>query len=741
MSLRSLLHAVCVGLACTLPASVASAQASTSDATPRDATQAERSAVDVANDMSASDPASAIVALESIRARPDDPEHGRAGPALLAAYVTQKRFDVAKTLSQQLLAEPAAPAVEVTALSQTLALMDATADWSAIDAIGPRIVAFATTQTTVPLNQRSSLLHSLMVSYSRMARLKDAERTLDTLIALVGDAPSETLLDAQRARGAIFAQQGRYADAIEALLGAERTSAALGRSEDFGILRNLGGVFINLQEWDRAIEYTTRAELAQRKDLARVLPASRMGVLSMLAAAHIGAGNSEQGHHWSNEAIAFAQANGLPDSGVLNNLAALLRADGRHAEALQRFEEVKAQLSPDDRPETRGVVEKNIGETLIALGQRARAAPHLQAARELYLVADVRPKRLELYPILIDNLEALGQTSQALAAMREFKALSDETVSSESQARIGDLENRIDLERKTKQLLEAEAANELQRAANDTLLANQSRARTTNVGLIVVLVVLVLLLLAMQRNQRIKTRSNRELALRNAEIESQRNALQMLNASIHKQSREDALTGLGNRHCFGEFMAAQRDAAPASTLLIMADLDHFKQINDRHGHAVGDRALCLFAGLLRDVARSNDLVVRWGGEEFVWICRDASIGQGAALCERLLRQLRARPLDVDGGVLQVGVSLGFVQVPVWADQGTGDWDTALRIADHAVYCSKAAGRDCWTGFVGVAAPDDAGAMSAVALEEGGNIVRQRGRACAVAEREGAETVA
>ena len=91
-----------------------------------------------------------------------------------------------------------------------------------------------------------------------------------------------------------------------------------------------------------------------------------MGVLSILATAHIGAGHFEEGRRWSQEALTYGREHKLPDSGVLNNYATLLRDEGHFAEALAAFQELLPQVGPSDPADVRGVVEKNIGETLVA---------------------------------------------------------------------------------------------------------------------------------------------------------------------------------------------------------------------------------------------------------------------------------------------------------------------------------------------------------------------------------------
>jgi diguanylate cyclase (GGDEF)-like protein len=664
------------------------------------------------------DPVGTVSALEAIYADPAHPERAAAGRALLKALLLQKQAPEAKALAAALLAAPPADALgEAKLLELELERRFATAEWEGLEAIEPRAKA-AAQDTTVPVDARVDLLHELMSVYTRVPRLEEASRTIDDTIALLGDTPSKRLHSALRAKGAVHAMQNQFPPAIEALVAALRVGEALGEPVDAGVLRNLTGIFIYLGEFDRAIEFAERAEKDQRGQSPT--PEDRMGILAVLATAHIGAGHVDEGRRWSREALAFGRAKRLPTGGVLNNYGHLLRQEGQFAEALAVFEELAKQVDPRDPPEVRAVAEKNLGETLVRLGRHAEAAPHLQLARTLYEETDVRPKRLELYPVLIDNLEALGRYAEALVAMREFKALSDEVTSTESKTRIGELENTLDLERKSQALAEAEASNEVQRAENAALQARQARARALNLALIASLVAAGAVLLLLWRTHRLRTRSHRELAARSVEIEQQRNALAELNTAISQQSREDELTGLGNRRQLLEAIAEPANFA-GQHLLVMLDLDHFKTINDSYGHDAGDRALQQFADTLRAVARQGDLLVRWGGEEFVWVCRGAGADQGPALCERLLRQIREQPF-VEGTSHRVTASLGYVPLPTW-DNAAPDWETALRIADYAVYCTKASGRDGWTGFVGEGSPADLAGASPAEMEERGVLRR------------------
>lgn len=161
---------------------------------------------------------------------------------------------------------------------------------------------------------------------------------------------------------------------------------------------------------------------------------------------------------------------------------------------------------------------------------------------------------------------------------------------------------------------------------------------------------------------------------------------------IRHRAQHDGLTALMNRDSFREHLAAMlADRRGAGFALHFIDLDHFKPVNDRHGHAVGDRALIAVADRLRAVAREGDVVARLGGDEFGILQQDVQHTEHAMRLARRVVAMLAQPLTVDGLSLQVGASVG-VTVVARETADEADADALMRAADAAMYAAKSAGR-------------------------------------------------
>lgn len=178
------------------------------------------------------------------------------------------------------------------------------------------------------------------------------------------------------------------------------------------------------------------------------------------------------------------------------------------------------------------------------------------------------------------------------------------------------------------------------------------------------------------------------------DISDKRGALE----NRRKAAFADHLTGLANRRSFfesGELELARSQLRPRATALILIDADHFKGINDRFGHAAGDRVLRHLADTLAATFREVDVVARIGGEEFAVLLPSTTMAGAAAVAERLCALVAASGLTVDGETIGYTVSAGVAEM----DQDVAGLDGLLKRADLALYAAKAGGRNqirCWS---------------------------------------------
>lgn len=184
-----------------------------------------------------------------------------------------------------------------------------------------------------------------------------------------------------------------------------------------------------------------------------------------------------------------------------------------------------------------------------------------------------------------------------------------------------------------------------------------------------------------------------------------------------KLADRDHLTGLYNRRALNELADAQIDYArrhDGKVALLALDIDHFKSVNDTFGHATGDLVLTTIAHQLRGLAREHDIVGRIGGEEFIMMLPSASMHEAGKVAERVREAIAQEPVDANGTLLPVTVSIGIASVNLNAEPA---FETAVKAADRMLYKAKQSGRNrVWPQLAGpIDAARDAGATGAIPL--------------------------
>jgi diguanylate cyclase (GGDEF)-like protein len=193
--------------------------------------------------------------------------------------------------------------------------------------------------------------------------------------------------------------------------------------------------------------------------------------------------------------------------------------------------------------------------------------------------------------------------------------------------------------------------------------------------------------------------------------------LEEANLALKEASMVDPLTGLKNRRFLGLRMPEElaglhrlwrtvrtqdtsRIAQNTYMLFYMVDLDHFKAVNDTWGHAAGDAVLRQASAALRGACRESDMVVRWGGEEFLVVARNADLAFASRLAANLLEAVAGTEFDLGQGMsIRKTCSIGFASFPVLAGSPEAfTWEEAVALADLCLYAAKRSGRNAWVGL-------------------------------------------
>lgn len=192
-------------------------------------------------------------------------------------------------------------------------------------------------------------------------------------------------------------------------------------------------------------------------------------------------------------------------------------------------------------------------------------------------------------------------------------------------------------------------------------------------------------------------------------VQQRTEALQVANLRLEEASQTDPLTGLRNRRYLANQIPADiafyeremlRREPDEVMLFALVDVDHFKEVNDRHGHQAGDRVLQQFAQVLTSLVRTGDYIARWGGEEFLVVFRPMPGRHLPVLGERIRAAVAEHRFEVGlPEPLRLTCSIGLVECPLFREgRGSLGWEQMVELADRALYHVKTHGRNGWAAF-------------------------------------------
>jgi diguanylate cyclase (GGDEF)-like protein len=373
-------------------------------------------------------------------------------------------------------------------------------------------------------------------------------------------------------------------------------------------------------------------------------------------------------------AIEYAQMAGskIDEVRYLANMSDFFLKSGDYKTALARAERALPLARELGDGSSQMVALANIGLAHISLH-------HLELGKRYVREAIAIDERRGSLTGVADNyrelgvyLEKAGDLAGAAAAYHEHRRMITGILRADQQKAILAMQEQYDADRRTRSLALLNRENEIK--------AEQLHRRDLQQRLWWLLAAAFVLSFAVVTLLYRRVReTNRHLATSNEQLKV--------------QSERDPLTGLANRR---HFQAAVRRLAADGKLngtVYLIDIDHFKTINDQHGHSAGDAVLVEVATRLRETLREQDLIVRWGGEEFLIVVQALEPEQVDALAQRMLSVLDRAAVTVDAHRIAVTASIGFATFPIGPGSLRVSWERAINLVDTAMYLAKAHGRN------------------------------------------------
>lgn len=529
-------------------------------------------------------------------------------------------------------------------------------------------VAAAMVQAAVGSN-----LHILGRNTEALARFRTA------LELLAGtDASAAQWATVHRGTGLALADSEDYTGALDAYLASLDHSQRAGDTLEVAkTAGNIGNLYNTLGELDASQRYHEQALAGFREvDHAPGVGGSLINLGSLAAKRAVAAerdGDTEGAraenlrlHDLNQEALALFTELGN-ERGIAyaaNNIGLALDRLGDPAAALPYHERALAIREAVGDLHGQVYSRVTLAGSALAMGQPGRAAQHLDQAGAL-LAGNTAAAGLllEIVRQRVAVAEARGDYREALAQQRELTRLQDEQAARGHADRVAEIQARFDSDSQAREI-------ELLRSAGEIQALQLQRQRLV-LGVVALAGLLLAVLAAVSyRRLTVGRRVARELK---------------------RVAGTDAVTGLANRRAMLERLdeaLAHAHQTGQSLTLVMADVDHFKAINDRHGHDAGDTVLVAIGERLAATLRSQDTLARWGGEEFLLLLPGTGLQAGQAIAERLRRAISAAPFTVAGESVALTITQGLATARPGMDA-----QSLIKAADQALYEGKRRGRD------------------------------------------------
>lgn len=529
--------------------------------------------------------------------------------------------------------------------------------------------------------EQAGSLYGLGMAALAEGRLDDAERFYAEALAL-WDAIGEARLTAvaRRALARTHEARGRYAEAVELQVGALETLLTDGRAIDQSeSYYSLGKLFHNLEDYEAALQASNQA-IALMGDAPPDFP---LGLNLMLRAqVHLALDQPAPALADAREAMAAFRRSGGDLGPALASLplGRALVANGEHEEGLATLRDGRLRAQAVNERVLVSDLDLALGQSLVAMGRPSEALEPLASAYALG--EELKMDRL-LQDVSLEQEKAwsaLGHTAEALDASKRAFEFRSRLARFDQLGRLAAGNGSV---RQRFMALDPAAAA---RAVKPAPAVAEAEGPRWAWALAIPVLLLCWGLLRLGRHVRHLRAEKQQMSARQRVLEDEHLALR-------ERVSVDPLTGALTRQAFAMELATLLSHAGnhgRSVALLVFDLDNFKAINDRLGHLAGDEALRLATGIARGKLRSDDLLGRFGGDEFLVACEGLDQAAAEALAEQLRFDLVWRAPDADPPMDGLSLSVGVAVADLARGYDSGD---LFHRADSALYRAKRAGRN------------------------------------------------
>lgn len=467
-----------------------------------------------------------------------------------------------------------------------------------------------------------------------------ARLCLEALALLDDQHPTHTTIDAQLMLGWMQLHIGNYSAAMDWALKALQHSRALAlpvnEAKALDLIASVQGLLTDFPQALSAHETALQIARANQDKKEEIFILNNMAMTLLDAGDYASA--LEKGLHCLNLAhqhtMLDAELNAHDTVGqILVAMGDFDQAEAHLQEALQTAPTLNSHL-------LQTYLRKNLGRVFLAQKNLSQAAAEIEQALATALQVELLGEQAECHQLLSAIREQQGDLAGALKHFKQFHAIKEKIVGEEAAKRLAILN----------------VMHEVETAKHETEIHR----------------------------------------LRNVELQSEIEERKLIQATLEKLASLDSLTGLYNRRHFltlaeKEFERVSRYRHPLAVVIL--DLDHFKQVNDTFGHAIGDQVLAIVAARLKADLREVDIAGRIGGEEFALVLPETTPVGARQVAERINHAIGAEAMLTEAGPVMVTASAGVANLTAGASPNVSSFFILLKHADEALYAAKRAGRN------------------------------------------------